>query len=62
MVIEHDMCIASGACVRACPEVFDQDDEGMVVVLQEHPGPELRDRVLDAAKACPALVISVEDE
>lgn len=56
------MCIASGACVRACPEVFDQDDEGMVVVLQEHPGPELRDRVLDAAKACPALVISVEDE
>jgi ferredoxin len=58
--IESDKCIASGGCVFACPEVFDQDDDGIVVLLNPAPGEELHQQVLDAIDACPAAVISVE--
>ena len=55
--IERDKCIGSGACVIACPEVFGQDDDGLVVLLNDTPPLELQDRVVDASKACPASVI-----
>jgi ferredoxin len=61
VVIDHDKCIASGACVLACPEVFDQDEDGMVVVLQEYPPPECHEQVHAAVRACPATVIHTED-
>jgi ferredoxin len=57
--VDTDKCIASGGCVFACPEVFDQDDEGIVVLLQTNPSEELRDKVNEAIDACPAAVISV---
>ena len=53
--------MASGACVLECPEVFAQDAEGVVVVLNEHPGEQLRDAVLAAADSCPAVCIEVDD-
>ena len=60
VLIDQDKCIASGACVLACPEVFAQDDEGLVVVLQEQPPPELHEKVNEAVRACPATVIWTE--
>src|SRR5262249_33103147 len=55
--IKKDSWIGSGACVIACREVFGQDDDGLVVLLNDSPPPELQDRVVDASKACPASVI-----
>jgi ferredoxin len=56
--IDRDKCIGSGACVIACPEVFSRDeDDGLVVVLNESPPPELHDAVDEATDACPASVI-----
>jgi ferredoxin len=59
VTVDTDKCIASGGCVFACPEVFDQDDEGTVVLLQANPPEELRDKVNEAIDACPAAVIEV---
>jgi ferredoxin len=59
VTIDTDKCIASGGCVFACPEVFDQDDDGIVVLLQSDPPEELRDKVNEAIDACPASVIAV---
>jgi ferredoxin len=40
------------------PAVFDQDeDDGIVVLLDEHPGPELYDNVSHAARTCPGQAI-----
>jgi ferredoxin len=48
--------------VLAAPAVFDQDeDEGLVVVLQEEPGAELADGVRRAEGNCPAMAIEVEE-
>jgi ferredoxin len=59
--VDRDRCIASGSCVLECPQVFAQDDEGLVVVLDEQPDEALRDAVEAAADGCPAACIDVED-
>jgi ferredoxin len=60
--VDPDKCIGSGACVRACPEVFGQDESGVVVLLAETPAPELQDKVREAERACPASVIEALGE
>jgi ferredoxin len=55
--IDRDRCIGSGACVIACPEVFGQDGDGLVVLLDEFPPRQFQDRVQEATDACPASVI-----
>jgi ferredoxin len=60
VIVDFDSCIASGACVTACPEVFAQDEDGIVELLQEEPGSELHGKVNEAIDACPAACISSE--
>lgn len=59
--IDADKCIGSGACVIACPEVFTQDDGGVVILLDEQPPEGLRDKVREAVRACPAEVITLSE-
>jgi ferredoxin len=60
VIVDFDSCIASGACVTACPEVFAQDDDGIVVLLQVDPPAELDEKVNEAIDACPAACITSE--
>jgi ferredoxin len=60
--INADKCIGSGACVIACPEVFAQDEGGVVILLEASPPPEVQDGVREAVRACPAEVITVDEE
>jgi ferredoxin len=59
VTIDRDKCICSGGCVFACPEVFDQDDDGIVVLLDANPPQELMGKVNDAINACPSGVIEL---
>lgn len=61
ITIEQDVCIASGACVLTCPEVFQQDENGLVVLIQDEPPPELQDAVREAMIGCPAAVIELDE-
>lgn len=51
-------CISSGNCVLACPEVFDQDDDAMVILLRSEVSPELEVAVVEAVEACPSAAIN----
>jgi ferredoxin len=63
VIIEGDACIGSGCCVLECPEVFSQDpEEGTVVVTNPNPDSSLDDAVRNAAAACPASVITLEED
>ena len=61
VTVDVDVCIASGACVLACPKVFVQDEDGLVVLLDDEPGSELHEAVREAMAACPAAVIEIEE-
>ncbi|WP_230313548.1 ferredoxin [Nakamurella alba] len=42
----------------AAPDVFDQrDDDGIAIVLDEHPPDELLDEVREAVSLCPAAAL-----
>ncbi|QTO23422.1 MULTISPECIES: ferredoxin [Burkholderia cepacia complex] len=59
--VDVDKCIGAGLCVLAAPKVFAQDeDTGLVILLQEEPAEDQHEAVREAARLCPALVISCE--
>jgi ferredoxin len=60
--VDADKCIASGQCVLIAPEVFDQDDQGYVIVLDDSPGNEFREAMEEAVLICPAAVIRIVEE
>ena len=31
--VDHDLCIGAGQCVLVAPQIFDQDDKGLVILL-----------------------------
>ena len=62
ITIDQDKCIASGQCVAAAEDVFDQrDEDGIAFLVNEDPPATEADDVRHAAAVCPALAILVED-
>jgi len=56
--LDEPKCVASGQCVVAAPEVFDQRDaDGVAFLLVETPAAELHEGVREAAAVCPAAAI-----
>jgi ferredoxin len=63
VVVDYDECASNAVCMGIAPEVFEVRDDGFLYVLNENPGPELYDRVRQAANGCPTGAITiVEDE
>ncbi|MEK2494359.1 ferredoxin [Kitasatospora purpeofusca] len=53
----HDDCVGAGQCVLSAPEVFDQDNDGIVVLLREGLdglGHADREGVEEAVRLCPS--------
>ena len=50
----RDVCIGAGLCALTAPAVFDQDDEGLVVVLMSDVSAEQAVPVNQAVDRCPS--------
>ena len=59
--VDQDRCVGAGNCVVQAPEIFDQGEDGIVVLLQVEPPEALYGAVRDAAITCPALAITIEE-
>jgi ferredoxin len=59
IVVDRARCVGFGTCVDVAPSIFRFDEEGKAVAPPEGEFPP--QRLLDAAKACPALAILVLD-
>jgi ferredoxin len=59
VIVDQDACVSSGQCVLTVAAVFDQNDDGIVVLLDECPPTELHGAARKAAALCPALAITV---
>ena len=56
---DRDVCIGAGVCVMNSEAVFDQDDDGIVVLLVgEVPAAE-QDNARKAVQLCPSGALSV---
>jgi ferredoxin len=60
--VDAEECIGSGLCALIAPDVFDQDDDGVVVLLDEQPPATAHAAVREAASRCPAAVIAIIEE
>jgi ferredoxin len=62
VTVDQNICASSGNCVMHASELFDQrDDDGVVVLLNDHPSPEQSEGARQAASACPAQAIHIEE-
>ena len=56
---DRGTCIGAGLCVGTSETVFDQDDDGIVLVLVESPGGADADAAREAASLCPSGALRV---
>ncbi|WP_328454012.1 ferredoxin [Amycolatopsis sp. NBC_00438] len=60
VAVDTEKCCGAGTCVMLAPDVFDQgEDDGIVILLDEHPAEELHATVREAANVCPATAITL---
>ena len=60
--VDEHKCVGAGQCVMTAPQVFDQrEEDGVVVLLQDHVDNQLEPAVRKAVKLCPAVAIRVEE-
>jgi ferredoxin len=59
--VQRDACVGAGQCAAVAGEVFDQDDEGLVVLLNALPDPQHHEQARLAISLCPARAISATE-
>jgi len=57
----RDVCIGSGMCVMTAPEVYDQDDDGIVVLLTAEVPDEQVELARRAVANCPSGALRAVD-
>ena len=59
--VDLEKCIGAGQCVLRAPRIFDQRDDGMVILLDDSPPTELYAAAHKAADLCPSQAITIEE-
>lgn len=55
-------CVGAGQCVLTDPTVFDQRDDGVVVLVIDRPDGEAAQRARSAVALCPSGALSVTED
>ena len=58
---DREVCISAGNCVMAAEAVFDQDEDGIVVLLVDDVPDGEEDHVRKAVKLCPSQALRLAD-
>ncbi|WP_216895320.1 ferredoxin [Nocardia alni] len=58
---DRNVCIGAGLCALTAPDVFDQDDDGLVAVLNPDPGVDVQGAAREAANICPSGAVKVTE-
>lgn len=59
--VDRERCVGSGACEALAPDVFEVDDEGLLVVHRPEPDADELGNVQDAVQACPTGALSLAE-
>ncbi|AQU08081.1 ferredoxin [Clostridioides difficile] len=58
--VDKDVCVACGACIGTCPDVFSMSDEGHSVAIEGEIPEDLQDLCKEAEEGCPVSAITVK--
>ena len=58
---DRDVCISAGNCVMVADSVFDQDDDGVVVVLADEVPAGQENNAREAVRLCPSQALRITD-
>ncbi len=61
MKIDRNLCIGAATCVAIAPKAWVLDNEAKAVIL-ETAEEEVDEMLLEAARGCPVMAISITDE
>jgi len=59
---DREGCIQAGNCVMVADSLFDQDDDGIVVVLADEIPSGEEDKAREAVKLCPSQALTIVEE
>ena len=59
--VDRERCVGSGTCEVLAPDVFEVDDEGVLVVHRPQPAAGELDDVEDAVRACPTRALELAE-
>lgn len=61
IIVDPDKCVGGGQCVLAADDLFDQDDDGIVTLLDSIPADDRLEDARAAARLCPAGAIEISE-
>jgi ferredoxin len=61
IVVDYDKCTGLGICESIAPDVFEVDDDGSLLILEETPDESRRGELQEAVDGCPTGALSIED-
>jgi ferredoxin len=63
IIADVNKCIGAGQCARVAGKVFTQaPEDGLVILLDEHPSATEFQNARNAARLCPAAAIQIVEE
>ena len=60
IVVDYDKCTGLGICESIAPDVFEVDDDGSLLILEEKPDESRRGELQEAVDGCPTGALSIE--
>lgn len=61
IIADTTTCVGAGQCALVAGNLFDQDDDGIVELLEEIPSPADEESARTAASLCPSHAITIAD-
>ncbi|WP_114856550.1 ferredoxin [Brachybacterium sp. YJGR34] len=60
LIADTTACVGAGQCALVAEDLFDQDDDGIVEVLERDPAPEQEADARRAVALCPAHALRLD--
>jgi len=61
ITVDRNLCESTGMCTGLAPDLFELDEDGLVVLLNAEPGNDARSAAQQAVRNCPVAAIAIQD-
>jgi len=59
IIVDRDRCTGLGMCEAEAPDLFEVQDDGSMVVLDDAPSPDQQESIEAACAACPTGALTL---